>query len=109
MPNVARTPGLPLGQRLSTALVGFMEATQTVAGHGTLQKGEIRIEQNGKQEKIRYGDCCSIGKFGGCSGGWAFGEGAHLSEWSDAPVTEWLAGSVQEVARQKCKNAKMQK
>jgi len=44
----------------------------------------------------RYGDCCPTSP--GTCGGFAFGEGAELQDWPAAPLTEWPAGSVQEVA-----------
>ena len=43
----------------------------------------------------RYGDCCGgRGKCGGC----AFGVNAETIPHPNAPITEWDAGSVQEVA-----------
>ena len=40
-----------------------------------------------------FGDCC-----GEHCGGFSFGAAAELWDWPDAPVTEWSAGSVQQVA-----------
>ena len=42
---------------------------------------------------FRYGDCCSKH----CDG-FSFGKAAEKFDWPEAPVAEWLAGSVQEVA-----------
>ena len=42
-----------------------------------------------------FGDCC--GSDGKC-GSWAFGPNAENVEWPDMPITEWTAGSSQEVA-----------
>ena len=40
------------------------------------------------------GDCCANGK----CGAWALGDNGENYEWPDMPVTEWVAGSEQEVA-----------
>ena len=59
----------------------------------------LAIPLNGEIKKKvtihpRFGDCC-----GNNCGGWAFGEAAESSDWPEAPVTAWMAGSVQEVTR----------
>jgi len=43
----------------------------------------------------QFGDCCS----GNCDG-FSLGKGAEEYEWPEAPVTEWLAGTTQQVAWQ---------
>jgi len=52
------------------------------------------------EEGERFGDCCgganSLGNQG--CGGWSMGENIEDYEWPSAPVTQWEAGSIQEVA-----------
>jgi len=45
------------------------------------------------QEHEKFGDCC-----GDNCGGYSLGENAEEYPWPDAPVTEWKAGSYQEVS-----------
>merc|ERR1719186_2117332 len=43
-------------------------------------------------ENEKFGDCC-----GGNCGGYSFGDNAEEYSWPKAPITEWKAGSYQEV------------
>ena len=45
------------------------------------------------QDNEKFGDCC-----GGKCGGYSFGRKAEDYDWPNAPVTEWKAGSYQEVS-----------
>jgi len=51
-------------------------------------------------EGEKFGDCCGGANSAGNAGcgGWSMGQNAEDYDWPDAPVTEWEAGSVQEVA-----------
>ena len=48
----------------------------------------------------RFGDCCGGANAEGNHGcgGWSMGQNMEDYDWPAAPVTEWAAGSVQEVA-----------
>ena len=52
--------------------------------------GNPRGCTNNEHEK--FGDCCGV-----ACGSYAFGRNAEEYSWPDAPITEWKAGSFQEV------------
>merc|ERR550539_2365402 len=58
---------------------------------GTLGGNKYGCRNGGEDES--FGDCC-----GDSCGGFAMGDNAENYDWQDIPVTEWVAGSYQEVA-----------
>jgi len=58
---------------------------------GTLGGNPLGCNNDGEG---KFGDCCNEQ----CSGGFALGDNAENYEWDNPAVTEWKAGSYQEVA-----------
>jgi len=58
---------------------------------GTLGANPLGCDNDGEGN---FGDCCNEQ----CSGGFALGKNAEDYVWDNPPVTEWKAGSYQEVA-----------